>query len=389
MARRRHNRRIPDRFATRAGQAAPEFRHLWRGLRFVVVPNPHAYEVVNNLFPDAGTQLTARGEATGRAFKVENDGGNIPLSTSQVPTSVNFTMFGFVVRRDSSSSIQSLGGWGNGWTVQQNYGAGQIGVTIWGAQDLAVGGIGTVPNDGTASTIAVSSRDLGGGISQGLFMLNGRFHSQAHFSPGVTGSTLYIGRNAFSGAPLLDTSVHCLYFWERALSESELVLLHQDPFAPIRARSIVIPEGSSLTGTARVTQVVGELLAQPDPALRFTQVIAEYLVPVIPTPARVTQAVAEYLISQAASTTRARLSQAITEVLTLGSPSLRATQLVAEALVAAQGTLRFTQVIGEFLTASDPALRVSQSLAEVLVQTGALTPTYTGQLFPRGSPPPY
>lgn len=381
--------RLPDRYARSAGQAARGARHLWRGLRHIVVPDPHAHEIVNNL--DSATYLTSRGESFGRAFAIVGTGADFSLPPPLYLTSVSFSMFGYIVRRDSTNSVQSLGSWGTGWTVQQNYGTGQMGLTIWGAQDLPVGSIGTVPNDGTASTIAVSSQDLGGGISQGLFMLNGRLHSQAHFSPGLSGSHLHIGYNAFSSASPVDTSVYCLYFWDRALSEAELLQLHNDPFLPIRPTRRLAPESSApaLTGTARVTQVMGEILAQPDPALRLTQVVAEVLVPQLPTNARVTQAIVEVLVANTTGTTRARLTQALAEVLTQPAPSLRATQVVAEVLVAADTNLRLTQAVAEVLTFGSPALRVTQSVTEILVATGALTPTYTGQLFPRGSPPPF
>lgn len=227
--------RQPDRYARSAGQASRGARHLWRGLRFIVVPDPHAHEIINNLVPDAGTQLITRGEANGRAFQIANDGAHMFLEVAQRPTVVSFSMFGYIVRRDNSNTLQSLGSCGGDWTFQQNYGTGQIGLTIWNAgQNLAVNSLGAVPNDGTASTLAVSSQDLGGGISQGLFMLNGALYSQAHWSPAVSGGHVFVGLSVFSSAPPIDTSVHCLYYWDRALSESELLQLHNDPYLPIR-----------------------------------------------------------------------------------------------------------------------------------------------------------
>lgn len=244
--------RVPDRWARTPGQASRGAAHLWRGLRFIVVPDPSAHEIVNNLFPDAGAQLVTRGEANGRAFQIVNDGANFPLPTPLHPANVSFSAFGFMVRRDTTATGQSFGSWGAGWTFQQNYGAGQIGLTIWGIQDLPVASLGTVPNDGTASTLAVSSQDLGGGISQGLFMLNGKLYSQAHWSPGVTGSTLFVGRNVFSTTPPLDTSYYCQYYWDRALSEAELLQLHNDPFLPVRpSRRRVAGSASGGGGSAR------------------------------------------------------------------------------------------------------------------------------------------
>lgn len=399
MSRRRINRRAPDRFVNAPGLASTDVQGLWNGLVCAVVPmvsGPMSAsntgvgrELVRGLAPTLSS-LSLVGEANGVAVSRTGTGGlsfgsSLAEQATFIPTAPPLSVFAFVVNRTNNSGVRhivrSVGHTAGSWTFQMSYGAGQIGLTRWGIADQLSTTLGAVPNNGAASSIGMSHD----GASLRL-MLNGRFQSLASGGFNVaTGNVL----SQFA-TDLDSTSLHVVYLWTRALSDAEMLLLDRDPWAVVRPRRSVLGGVSSgLTGMSRVTQVVAEILAQPDPNLRLTQVVAEVLVPQVATPMRVTQAIAEVLVRQVSGTGRVRLTQALAEVLTLGSPSLRATQIVAEALVAADADLRLTQMVAEVLVASNPALRFTQVISEVLVSTAALTPTHTGQLFPRGSPPPF
>lgn len=137
---------------------------------------------------------------------------------------------------------------------------------------------------------------------------------------------------------------------------------------------------------ARVTQVVAEAMRSPDPSLRATQIVLEAMVPQLGM-ARVTQLVMEVMVSNASGTGQARISQALAEIMRQPVPPLRATQVVLEVMRAPDTAIRLSQAVAEVMRAPVPPLRVSQVVLEAMVAPGVLSLTYKGQLFPRGSTP--
>lgn len=410
----------PPRFARNAGQATQEAKSLWRGLRAAIVPmragiagsgSAIGYELVNGLSPTVQGGLILRGEANGPSMN--STGEALGFSTTAatvakfIPNAVPFSVFAFVVNRGSTTG-QSLIGNGylgnGGWTFQLAYpsGTGNIGLTRWGIADNPTTTLGAVPTAGAASCMGVT---LDGTTAR--FFLNGRFENVASGSvntPSSTGLGYQVGANSNGVAPLTDCSIHVIYVWNRVVSDSEMMRLYQDPWLPLRMQRMAhepIVASTDLIVTqavleamhqpdpaARVSQVIGEVMRSPDPALRATQVVLEAMVPQYGI-ARVTQAVLEVMVSQASGTGRARISQALLEVMHEPSPSVRATQIVLEAMRDAAPALRASQLALEVMRFGDPTLRVSQVALEVMRQPGLVSVPLTGQLFPRGSVPPF
>jgi hypothetical protein len=344
-------------------------------------------ELLHNGFPTAG-YATYAGEANGPASNTAAGAGVHFGLAPFMPTAAPISAFSFLVRRDSSATIQSLVGNGaasaGGWTFQLNYGAGQIGLTRWGIADNASTTLGAVPNTGGASSCVAMSLDG----SNVRFFLNGRFQTVASGSLNAPSSNnLGVGRNNGSLQALVNTSIHVVYVWARTLSDNDMLALYQDPWLPLRLRQSVY-EASALTGRQRVTQALAEAMMAPEPALRVTQGVLEVMVPQGGR-IRVTQDVLEVMLLAASGTGRLRVSGALAEVMTSPSPSLRATQIVLEALVQATPFLRVTQSVGEIMLAPVPVLRVTQSALEAMVQPAALSVPLTGLLYPRGSVPPF
>jgi hypothetical protein len=334
------------------------------------------------------SQYSLTGEANGVAMVRTDTGGSRFVSTladqaKYIPDAVPFSVFAFLVRRGSNNGLQdivrSVGDTGSGWTFQLSYGSGQLGLTRWGIADNITTTLGAVPSGGAQNAIGLT---LDGTTAR--FFLNGRFENVASGSVNLPSGGATVPQ---VGNTLFDVSLHVVYLWNRVLSDGEMLRLQQDPFAPIRPRNTVY-DVAALTGTARATQIVGEVLSSPTPGLRATQIVLEALIPQVGR-TRATQIVLEAITLAAAGTGHARITQALSEVLWSPAPSARATQIVLEVLSSPTVTARVTQLLLEVLTTPTPGARATQSLLEVLVQPAALTPTHTGQLFPRGSPLPF
>jgi hypothetical protein len=152
-----------------------------------------------------------------------------------MPTAIPLSAFVFVARHDNSdATLQSLIGNGasgfNGWTLQLNYGAQQIGLTRWGLADNPSTALGAVPKH-VASGVGLS---LAGTTAR--FFLNGRFQDIASGAVnGTLSSAKTIGANISNAAPCQNASIYVAYAWSRAVSDGEMMALWADPWLPVRA----------------------------------------------------------------------------------------------------------------------------------------------------------
>jgi hypothetical protein len=366
----------PARFAGRARDAGADAQRFWRELRYVIVPAGGGgtlngmRELLRGLYPTAGS-ATYRGEANGPSSNCAASGGSFSNSYP-LPTTAPISVFSFLVRRDSSATIQHLIGNGalsaGGWSFQLNYGSGQIGLTRWNSGDTVSTTLGAVPNTGGQASCVAFSYDG----TNCRFFLNGRYQTVASGSlVAPSNNVISVGRNVSSLNALVNTSIHVIYVWARTLSDGEMLALYRDPWAPIRPRVSVYDGSSVSTTVARVTQAALEALIA------------------LPVQTRTTQVLVEALIAAPSTPSTARISSLVLEALTQPDATARLTQLALEVLHQPTPGVRATQVDLEALTQPDPTARITQLSLEALVQVGALTPTYTGQLFPRGSPPPF
>jgi hypothetical protein len=375
MARRRINRQAPDRWANAGHLLAPEHQGLWRGLVSVWVPTPNRKQMYDlaqasaqTTGPDNGS-FYAGGVLGPVMHALTFSGGGLTSASAQFPRSGPFSIFACVVKRNSTASIESLIGDGgtasNGWTFQLNYGLGEIGLTRWGSADYKATALGAVP------TLAPAGIGVVYNNSTARFFLNGRFANVSVAA--ITNSVLTprIGANALGAAGISATSLHIVYVWNRLLADGELQNLWRDPWAGVRPRASVHDMSLTSTTVARVTQAALEALIA------------------LPVQTRATQVLVEALITAPTTPSTARISSLVLEALTQPDAAARLTQLALEVLHQPTPGVRSTQVTLESLTQPDPTARITQLSLEALVQVGALTPTYTGQLFPRGSPPPF
>jgi hypothetical protein len=160
------SRMAPQQFAI---STALRVHQLRRSLVKAVVPMPtgvtgvgtglqFGYELVIGTPATAGTNIVYRGEAHGPAIGFVNSGTAFATPTGQpLPNAGPISCFAFLVRRDTSTSIQTLmgnsrGTGTGGWSFQLNYGAGQIGLTRWGAADNPSTTLGAVPNTSGAAS---------------------------------------------------------------------------------------------------------------------------------------------------------------------------------------------------------------------------------------------
>jgi hypothetical protein len=374
MARRRTNRQAPDRWANAGHLLAPEHQGLWRGLVSVWVPTPNRKQMydlaqasVQTTGPDNGTSL---GTSIGPALHAQTfSGGGLTSASLRFPHTAPFSVFACVFKRNSTASIESLIGDGalanNGWTFQLNYGLGEMGMTRWGLGDPKATALGAVP------TFIPCGIALSYDGSTCRFFLNGKFLDVAAGSINTGALTPRIGANGLGAAGLSATSIHIIYVWNRLLRDGEVRELWRDPWAGVRPRGSVHDVSGASTTIARITQAALEALIQ------------------LPVQTRATQVLVEALIAAPSTPSTARLSSLVLEALTQPDATARLTQLALEVLHRPTPGVRMTAVDLEALTRPDPTARFTQLSLEALVQVGALTPTYTGQLFPRGSPLPF
>lgn len=242
MGGRATNRMAPPRYATSERETPRGAASLWRSLRFAFVPEggsgtaPGSAREIVRATPVNANYLQRVSEPNGPAINsAPGNGFEIVSPATYIPQNGALSVVAFLVRRDSSTSIQSIAGTGaaglNGWSFQLNYGAGQIGLTRWGIADNPSTTLGAVPNDGRTASVVALAYDG----SNARFMLNGRFQTIA--SGGITSNSqtrFQVARNLSGLASLLDTSLHVVYVWARTLSDGELLLLNRDPWAPLR-----------------------------------------------------------------------------------------------------------------------------------------------------------
>lgn len=383
----------PPRFARNGGEAANDAKHWWRGLRMAVVPMPGGIssggkasgrELVHGFTPTVQGGVALGAEANGPVLRCVNAGLGFATTATiiakMIPTAAPFSVFAFVARRDTSVAIQSLVGNGylgnNGWTFQLNYGAGEIGLTRWGIADNKSTTLGAVPNTGgQASAVGMA---LDG--SNVRFFLNGAFQTVTSGSvnaPTSSGTGYQVGVNSIGNAPLVNTSVHVLYVWNRVLSDEEMLALWRDPWAPLRPDD-VSPFVTVAAGSATVFPGAGQLLLTGyEPSTGTAEV-------------RVTQAGVKVLVSlSSGGTADARITQAGAKVLAVPDPAARITQAGVKVLVAPTAAARVTQAGVKVLIATDVTARVTQAGVKVLVQRAPISVPLTGLLFPRGSVPPF
>lgn len=387
-AHRRAGRRAPTHFIARAPFADPSWHDMWRGLSQAYVPDAggtsasvgsrRLIELLHGVPTIQGsTDFGTVGQATGLGLLVSNNPSTGILATNSAKwgpaVGAAFSVFCYGTRIDSTAALQALIGNGfsgfGGWTLQLNYGAGQLGMTRWGVGDDASTTLGTVPNNGTPSGLGVAY--AAGGPAR--FFLNGQFQQVA--SGNMTGAGIgdfVIGRTSSGG--LRGFTIQVLYLWNRVLSDGEFRRLYADPYGPIRPRRTAALMAG---GSATVTPGTGALtLTGYAPGVSGAQL-------------RVTQVGLKVLVSDAVSTAAIRATQAGVKALVVDTPDLRVTQAGVKALLQDTADLRVTQAGVKALAVDDPDLRVTQVGVKVLVAPSALSVPLTGLLFPRGSVPPF
>lgn len=271
----RIGRTAPARFARGKFDVDPAAYALWRGLTLAFVPErawrgttgPSAlgYDVVSGYGAAFGGGVTLRGEASGPAFHSVGAGAGLGTTVSiidrLIPEAAPFSGFAFVVRRDSSGSLQSMVGNGfvanGGWTWQMSYGTAngnRMGLTRWGVADEPLATMAAVDNSGLyPSCIGFTHNG-----STARFFKNGTFEDRASGAP-LASSTFGTGGYFFSipsgsPTPLQNCAVHVLYLWNRLVRDAEFMTLLRDPFLPVRPaqRWMVSTAGAGGASGARV-----------------------------------------------------------------------------------------------------------------------------------------
>lgn len=252
----RVNRMAPPFFARSPAEGGAH--SLWRGLKIAFVPMGavYFYDVLTGKrpIPNGHSVGSATAGACGPAVRFVNAGLFADPFTIDIPRQAPYSVFSFLVRHDSSASLQALFGGGalsvGGWTFELNYGAGQIGQTRWGIADEATTTLGAVPI-GTPSAVAMSHDG-----STARFMLNGKFESVASGQPVSVAPTARIACASNSGGsqilPVQDASIHVLYCWNRPVADHEFLRLWMDPWAPVRpSRGLSFAGVAGAASTAR------------------------------------------------------------------------------------------------------------------------------------------
>lgn len=215
-------------------------------LRFAFVPHPKGvmYELVNGVLgaSTGGGTVESGGTPYGPSILHAADQQAFPSLVTWMPTVRPFTVFARLIKRQSDTAIQSL--FGNaGWTFQMSYGSNNIGMTLWGVEDVP-SSLPSPPADVPLSVGVVMPptgqplRFFQNGVTQTPGTTNG---------PNTNNTTVVLGANTGSGAPLRLTNILVLYCWARALSDGELMRLYEDPYLPIRhpARRSYLGAGAS------------------------------------------------------------------------------------------------------------------------------------------------
>lgn len=216
---------------------------IHQGLTIAMAPNQHGelQDYVWNIRPSTQdrTKITAVDKVHGRGIRFATAGALYTDLWKKLPRQPPFSVFAHIQRQSSSNSIQGLIGIytnGGGWTFQQSYGSGQIGVTFWGVGDVPSTALGAVPIGVPSSVgLIVSSKPNNDG---GLMFMDGKFDPKTYSNAGtLTGDNGYVGcyGNSTTGA-MQDTVIYCIYVWNRELRQQDFLRLWADPWLPLRYR---------------------------------------------------------------------------------------------------------------------------------------------------------
>lgn len=221
----------------------PEAAALRRNLVWAVVPfvadhglgftwKRTGFELVRKVRNTMAGGVVVQGEACGPAlYSVTAALGFFTApNISRLPDQPPLTVFAFIVNR-GSTAIQVLFGHrlgGSGWSMALSYGSGQLGITRWGVADHPTSGM-VVPTGGAHSCVGVS---WASGTAR--FFVNGKFENLSIASPITAAATDQLFADGQSGFATENCACYVAYAWDRALSDAEIMRLHQDPFVLVR-----------------------------------------------------------------------------------------------------------------------------------------------------------
>lgn len=234
----------PIDWASNAGQARE--KHWWNGLTCAMVPfdcggaatggapavlGGHAYDLVRMQSPSNDGGVVIRGEQSGPAMRfISGPGMTFPVDT--IPRLPPVSAFAFLIRRHSSAIGNVLIGngylGGGGYTLQLDYGSGQLGITKWGVSDNPTTVLGGIPV-GVESAVGYA---WGGGVCR--FMLNGKFEQLTLSDTSTVANSIGYGCYANFTDGLDEMAIYVTYVWNRVLSDEMMSALVADPWRVIR-----------------------------------------------------------------------------------------------------------------------------------------------------------